>query len=215
MDNMSFIVLKIGKLSRAVYLVTDFMSDREPLKWRLRQLALQILALVEPPEAMIYSEKLARAMREMLNLIDLSLATGTVSQMNFALLQQEYKNLLGLVLKDASKNLTSETKVEALMESNLTSPSASLKTGSKPAVTTGVIRPSETIKDNGDLLDKRQRQDRILSHMRGRGWLSIKDIANAIPTFSSKTVQRELTEMSEKGLVKKRGERRWSRYLAN
>ena len=65
---------------------------------------------------------------------------------------------------------------------------------------------------NNDLLDKNQRQKQILDYLKGKGWLSIKDIADTLPNFSSKTVQRELLELVDKGLLKKRGERRWSRY---
>lgn len=46
---------------------------------------------------------------------------------------------------------------------------------------------------------------------KGHG-LGIKDISLVFPDVSEKTVQRLLISMLEKGLIRKEGERRWSRY---
>lgn len=208
MENKSFNVLKIEKLSRAVYLVTDFMSDREPLKWELRQLALDTISLLPSGEKNNQSDGLIQLIQKIIALIDLSLATGGVSQMNFALLRKEYSSLLGLIEGESLKSLNQGLKVEA-----------SLPPPTPTPIQTAVPNVSNTIESNKsftpfntDLLDKNQRQQQILAHLKGKGWLSIKDIADTLPTFSSKTVQRELLELVDKGLLKKRGERRWSRY---
>jgi len=42
--------------------------------------------------------------------------------------------------------------------------------------------------------------------------LSVKDFTRVIKDCSEKTIQRELLDLVEKGIVKKEGERRWSRY---
>ena len=63
------------------------------------------------------------------------------------------------------------------------------------------------IKDKKD-----SRQVRILTLLRARSNLSIKDFASVISDCSEKTIQRELLELVEKGIIKKEGERRWSTY---
>ena len=56
------------------------------------------------------------------------------------------------------------------------------------------------------------RQDAIQAVIAAKGKVSIKDISDTIKDCSEKTIQRELTLMIEKGLIKREGERRWSQY---
>jgi hypothetical protein len=61
------------------------------------------------------------------------------------------------------------------------------------------------------------RKDLILSFIRKKGTdVSIKDIALSESfrgRYGEKTIQRDLTELINRGVLKKRGERRWSRYF--
>jgi hypothetical protein len=61
-------------------------------------------------------------------------------------------------------------------------------------------------------LKKTYRQQTILNVLKGQSGLTIKDFSRVIKDCSEKTIQRELLELVEKGVVKKEGERRWSRY---
>jgi hypothetical protein len=67
-------------------------------------------------------------------------------------------------------------------------------------------------KEDGVKDKKNSRQMRILTLLRAQAHLSIKDFASVIPDCSEKTIQRELLELVEKGIIKKEGERRWSTY---
>lgn len=58
-----------------------------------------------------------------------------------------------------------------------------------------------------------QRAELILSYLKSKKSASIKDIAGVIRNCSEKTIQRELTFLIERGLVRRMGERRWSQYL--
>jgi len=40
----------------------------------------------------------------------------------------------------------------------------------------------------------------------------VKDFAKVITDISEKTIQRELLDLVQRGVIKKEGERRWSRY---
>jgi hypothetical protein len=61
--------------------------------------------------------------------------------------------------------------------------------------------------------DKNSRQDIILSMLKSGVKLTIKDFAKNIKDCSDKTIQRELSALVSKGLLKKEGERRWSKYF--
>ncbi len=59
---------------------------------------------------------------------------------------------------------------------------------------------------------KEERKDLILELIRKKGTTMIKDFSGVITGCSEKTTQRLLTELVLSGVLKKEGERRWSRY---
>ncbi len=56
------------------------------------------------------------------------------------------------------------------------------------------------------------RRESILSIIRSRGVVSIKDISDSVTDCSEKTIQRELINLIKDNLIVKEGERRWSKY---
>lgn len=56
------------------------------------------------------------------------------------------------------------------------------------------------------------RRERIKTIIEAKGEASIKDISEIISDVSEKTIQRELQSMIEDNIIKRQGERRWSRY---
>jgi hypothetical protein len=56
------------------------------------------------------------------------------------------------------------------------------------------------------------RRERIKTILEAKKEATIKDISEIITDVSEKTIQRELNAMIEENLVKRQGERRWSKY---
>jgi hypothetical protein len=56
------------------------------------------------------------------------------------------------------------------------------------------------------------RRSRILSVLKAQPGVSIKDIVDTVKDCSEKTIQRELNALIKDGLVRREGERRWSKY---
>ena len=56
------------------------------------------------------------------------------------------------------------------------------------------------------------RRERIKTILEAKGEASIKDISEIVTDVSEKTIQRELQSMIEDNIVKRQGERRWSKY---
>ena len=56
------------------------------------------------------------------------------------------------------------------------------------------------------------RRERIKVVLSAKGEATIKDISDIITDVSSKTIQRELNAMIEDSVIKRQGERRWSKY---
>lgn len=56
------------------------------------------------------------------------------------------------------------------------------------------------------------RRARIKTILEAKGEATIRDISDIIKDISEKTIQRELNAMIEDNVVKRQGERRWSKY---
>lgn len=63
--------------------------------------------------------------------------------------------------------------------------------------------------------DRSDRREKIISIIKQKGTVSVKDISSIIKDTSEKTIQRELISMVDDGVLLKEGERRWSRYSMN
>ena len=91
---------KAEKLSTAVYLVTSFLSDNEPMKWRLRTLGLDVLNNISTLRSGLPFEReqamgnATRAVHDALSIIEISATTGMLSEMNYRILKDEYAGLL-------------------------------------------------------------------------------------------------------------------------
>ena len=78
--------------------------------------------------------------------------------------------------------------------------------------------PNGSIGVNGakkSVMQKNERQQIILDIIKEIGESSIKDISDNIKDCSEKTIQRELNTLIYDGVLKKIGERRWSKYVLN
>lgn len=61
--------------------------------------------------------------------------------------------------------------------------------------------------------NKSERREKILKIIKDKNNVSIKDITTEFDSVSSKTIQRELNSMIKDGVIKKKGDRRWSIYF--
>lgn len=73
--------------------------------------------------------------------------------------------------------------------------------------------PKKTEKEIGVVkVKKNSRQIAILNIVKRKKEVTIKDISTVIKDYSEKTIQRELSDLVSQGVLKKEGERRWSKY---
>jgi predicted HTH transcriptional regulator len=74
------------------------------------------------------------------------------------------------------------------------------------------FQPKKTSHVSTNLADREDRSIRIISLVKDKKDISIKDISLAFTDCSEKTIQRELNALVLKGKIKKTGSKRWSRY---
>jgi DNA-binding transcriptional ArsR family regulator len=77
------------------------------------------------------------------------------------------------------------------------------------------LRPNEATTTLPVIASGNDRRVRISTILGAKGEATIKDISEIITDVSEKTIQRELNAMIEESVVKRQGERRWSKYSLN
>lgn len=80
----------------------------------------------------------------------------------------------------------------------------------KQEKTEAIVKSEAPVKS---VMQKNDRQHLILDIIKEIGESSIKDISDNIKDCSEKTIQRELNTLIYDGVLKKIGERRWSKYV--
>ena len=191
-----------------------------------------------PGDKNIVIQSLFTAALETISLLNVAKISNLVSSMNHALLVREIDNILallrdrlianaesaGYVLSDSFFKtpdlFTSDFKSEFKSDnrSNTSSSSGSSNAGSSQNnrnVSDGykTLKDKDSSKGHADVLVKKsQRQDIIVNTLKTKSNLTIKDFSRIIKGCSEKTIQRELIALVDQGVIKKEGERRWSRY---
>lgn len=247
---MSDTAQKVNKLASAVYLVTSFFSDREPLKWKLRDLSAHLVSSSLSFKSYLFDERdyagleNRQTILEINSLLAVAKNVGLVSEANFNLLSQEFSKYLefigfpaGLEERDGrgvlSEKFFATHQKEAqlppkesenpIKDKNIEQPqNRSLSAGYLPS-----IRPHSSHSESKPRLEntekplkqfgavsvkKNSRQSVIISLLKRKKEIMIKDVSPLISGCSEKTIQRELSAMVAAGILKKIGEKRWSRY---
>jgi hypothetical protein len=233
-DYLIYIFKKTEKITAALYLVSGLLKDEEPIKWELRDRGIDLLSssfsasnsLPGDKNAVIQS--LFTAALETLSLLNVAKISNLISDMNHRLLVHEIDNVVGLLRDRLAES--AENAGYVLSESFFKTPdlfSTGFRLGNKTIGQKGsgyskghnpsfsdLDHTKEGVSKGHDLgSDKKlQRQETIVSVLKTQSNLTIKDFAKVIRDCSEKTIQRELIELVNKGIVKKDGERRWSRY---
>ena len=232
-----YIHQKSQKLVTAIYLVTDFLKDNEPLKWKIREQGLALLSrnlsLVNAfaADKKITLDSVSSLCLEIVSMIEIAYVAGIVSPMNFSILKKEFMDLVSLIeAKENPTNLGSNfvlsesfLKVdEMIVQEKPEAPELEYKGHSdkgqnnvfntKVSFTPRVIKNAPVRSIHNDKDKKTDRQVVIVDVIKKRKEVTIKDVLSFITDCSEKTIQRELLQMVSDGVLKKVGERRWSRY---
>jgi len=251
---MSDISNKANKLASAVYLITSFFSEQEPLKWKLRELSGHLLSSSLSFKSYIFEERdyagleNRQTILEILSHLSVAKNVGLISDNNFTLLSQEFSKYLETVgfppgLEDREGKAVLSEKFFAGPESRpqiaSSEPENTLKDKSvdgveqKPALrslsagylpkVSAVTKldyegPKRGVEDKplkqfgAVSVKKNSRQNTIIALLKRKKEIMIKDVSPLISGCSEKTIQRELSAMVAAGILRKIGEKRWSRY---
>lgn len=235
LDGKFPIAEKVERLTTAVYLVTSNLSDSEPAKWEIKNESLVLLNSAISLSDMSFPEtarlELFRSAIKIVSILEVLGIGGSISVMNFLVLKKEFENLIVFLDKlKGSDQLERETIPEGLLGKQLRK---SVKYGaaderknlkdkaifSKGQVSIlkdnklGMSFRDETLSDDSSFIkDKNSRAEIIKKTLQNGKSFTVNDFLEIIPGFSKKTILRELVSLMNVGVLKREGNRRWSKY---
>ena len=236
---VSVIAKKTEKIATAIYMVTDFVPESEPLKYQLRTLSLALVSGTrkigarssEPHYAL--ADDVGRSIDETVVFISIASTIGLISEMNANILTHELIKVKGDIIRHYGEKkvlinthpgyaniLLTPEMFEVSSQENIPPEIKNEQTffkGHTPvAQQIPVEKFSQPAKDpvgkKTDIGMKIARRNDVLAIVRNKGKVSIKDIVSILKGTSEKTVQRELLALVREGVLAKEGEKRWSTY---
>ena len=98
-QGLQVLMKKAEKLTMATYMVSDILSDKEPMRWKVRDTALEILSELTLPHSDVSDtayamfKSAAKRIEKMISLLDIVLSAHLMSEMNASILKKEYQSL--------------------------------------------------------------------------------------------------------------------------
>jgi len=149
------------RVSEALYRTTDLFSDNEPLKWSLRESAINILQTVTaldtsaPLEDFREARRVEKNIRTLLVKIELAASGAFMARKNFEVLRREYLALRDLVATSATDSylpLVSQSSLQPSLSADLPlsgkisgKTSTSMLVFSQPQQITGIMGEKQPV----------------------------------------------------------------------
>jgi len=233
-----FIYRKIEKIASALYMLSNFFSADEPLKWSLRKSTMDLVvsstSLKNQP---IFEQKqtvteLVSLLFTVISLLEIAYKGEVISEMNYAIITDELWALteviesgntskfsgggfvIGHDFFDTYDEQTPKSSRFSSVEKKHKETEQEQEIKDKGQNYKGqnsvLYKNNEVVVSLGDKKEKRKKI--ILDLLKNTPGLGIKDFSNIIKDCSEKTIQRELQDLVHASVLKKQGERRWSTY---
>lgn len=195
---------KTEKLVTAIFMVTDLMDKAEPLRNQLRSSSLKLL-----------SDSQMNLISSVVSMINISTSIGLISDMNGGILNKELANLKDSFPTMQSINFNTETLPYGGQVFSRTLPQGHNFPKQNNDVLYKTRSPLSQPKKEIKVIpaSKNDRRESILSLIKDKKEVTIKDISSRISDCSEKTIQRELIALLKDKVIEKAGEKRWSRYF--
>src|SRR3989339_1119525 len=229
MDNIKdiygYVTDRIQKLTAALYRVTDLLSDKEPIKWTLRDKALNLYDdLVSVKNVKDKDSLLDNSLKNFAQIIkslELISAGVCVSNLNFEILKREY-----LFLKNFVEGKKTDITYDSKILLDLASLGKSLPSifdldgrkqrelPEKSQVYPVSDRVYPVINEVGSQeIDPQSRKGKVLDFLKNGPAKSVNEIAVIFNgETSDKSIQRDLLDLVKIGKISAIGDKRWRKY---
>ena len=211
-ESFIFVYKKTEKLATALYMITNLFSDSEPMKWTLRTKVSNLLSFIISFKDILksneeeFSHEVKTKVLEIISLLEVGFRSGLVSSMNFSILKTEFINMV---------NFLSNFKKSSTHHMDLKENFFEVPKSNSFLIRREDVNNQDDIRHNNVLdIHKRTNRQNIIMNLlvKRKKEITIHDVAEIIRDCSEKTIQREFISLIKAGLVKKVGQRRWSKY---
>jgi hypothetical protein len=227
---------KMQKIVTALYMVTEHIDALDPLKTSIRKKGLEALETVslalyaETYQVKIHQHSVERFSGELLSYLTIATTIGSMSQMNTMIIEKELHALVdglreyGLQREsDFTPTTSISSRISSLSETFFTPEVRVQKEEVKHLKDTTKTVAENTVQEKekasvpipeskGETGIKTDRKMSIVKVIQIKKEATIKDIVSVVRDCSEKTIQRELMTLVAEGVLKKTGDKRWSRY---
>lgn len=200
----AYVYKKTEKLCKAVHLVLAHAPRTTEVTDKILSLSTGLIG-----EVLELSSDTSRtftpahkSILEIISLLEVAEQLQLIGPKNTSLLIKEYGNVLA--------TLSEELPYDSVIPLDVSVDETSIRGAQRKASVRQTGSKKTPIKRHGVIKDTRK--EKVLAILRDKKQATLKDISLVISDCSTKTIQRLLNEMIESGLIKKRGERRWSTY---
>lgn len=206
------------RIFAAVYLLTKRTPENELIRARVRESADELLRAVmslkdgvRQLQTEVVNQIHARA-REIVSYVGILVLSGYVSKANAEVLVGALDDLVAFINTTRASGFSEPHVLERedLSPQRRTIVSDEALAVSVPHMSVKPLRQRKPFKQKQK---EGGRRDMILSVLRLGGSYGIREIHSQVLGCSEKTIQRELAALTSEGIVKKEGEKRWSRYF--
>lgn len=194
------------RINEALYRVTDFLPDQEPVKWMARKKAMEAFSLFAEDSPALFlaarmkkREEFTAAIHQLLDLLEFASHNTFISQINFEVLSREYRLFLQEVVFQEES-----AAVEIEGSGNLI----------PPQIEKVFVEKKRDILHQEEELSTEERRKRIFSYIvqKEKG-ITMQELLEIFKgSVNQRTLQRDLTALIERGRVKTNGVRRWRTY---
>jgi DeoR-like helix-turn-helix domain len=208
-----YIYKKAERLAKAIFLVSPAFSKSGVLLDRFQYLATSLVdsAILPPGEA---KEALSKDLLALSSLLAIARASGTLSFMNADIISREVHTLLSEIAtyEEPRFFLEDSFSLAELLHEAERQPRGDDAPQKKsiPSPLSMEKRKVSVRAQKSDELSKRQEE--ILSVIKDKGEVYIKDVSTLLREYSEKTIQRELSSLVLSGVLEKKGDKRWTTY---
>lgn len=216
-----YLISKIKKLSGVIHILTSSLPPEEPIRTSLRHTCLSLLKdsfRLKDGNGL----RLESAIVECVSLVDVARLGLVMSNMNASILRREFLDLLSvlhsLYEKEGSElsfdkgQLSVESPIQPLAIKDKVNKGHRIRHVLYKADKKTLSVSADEDKGQNKSSPDSTRERMIIDIIRNKGEVGVKDISALIRGVSGKTIQRDLLSLVLKGVLKKEGERRWSRY---
>ncbi|MFH1978997.1 MAG: DeoR family transcriptional regulator [Patescibacteria group bacterium] len=224
---LAYINDRIQRTTKALYRVTDLLSDKEPLKWEMRKKATGVFSLfisLQDEDSLLKPacfEKAEKLINQLISLFSLFTEERTVAGINFGVLQEEFNSIKRSIVNKKREWVTPTIQLPfPKKQIQDQCPNGQAK-GQYIGQDLSDIKQKNTIENAAKSTTKKpqyssnnqSREDRIINIIKDRKEVSTGELSAMFSECSEKTIQRDLLAMVAKGILKKEGDKRWRKYM--